>query len=325
MLQTLHLPENQDPGSKWFSSPITFYNGTIAELYALLPEFERRPLALTQPGNQKTRLNERLDTIVRKPIGDDLDYVPIGVVSRDYSLLPHKAVMETAVGAFEEIRMPLGKMETELRLTEYGERMELSFRLPEEKNFIPEDRQPLALRLRCFNSVDGSSRFRAVMEWFRLVCSNGLSIGVTRFDLRRRHVGDVRLHDISQVLELGLQQIQEEKKNFQKWWKTEIKAVKLAGWIEKDVQKALGFKAAARVRHIAQTGFDADVAGPYKDHTPLTIPVRPTTPVPGAPPISENLYQVSQILAWLAKERRDIQEQIEWQEKIPGLLKALAG
>ncbi|MBU4237495.1 MAG: hypothetical protein KKI01_14405 [Proteobacteria bacterium] len=31
--------------------------------------------------------------------------------------------------------------------------------------------------------------------------------------------------------------------------------------------------------------------------------------VPGAPAESRNLYDVSQSLAWLAKERRDIQEQ----------------
>jgi hypothetical protein len=27
-----------------------------------------------------------------------------------------------------------------------------------------------------------------------------------------------------------------------------------------------------------------------------------------------------QVLAWLAKERRNVQEQLEWREQIPGLL-----
>ena len=36
-----------------------------------------------------------------------------------------------------------------------------------------------------------------------------------------------------------------------------------------------------------------------------------------------NLFDVSQILAWLAKERRDVQEQLEWREQIPDLIASL--
>ena len=46
----------------------------------------------------------------------------------------------------------------------------------------------------------------------------------------------------------------------------------------------------------------------------MTIAVLHAEPVPGAPNETRNLYDVSQILAWLAKERRDLQEQIEWRE-----------
>ena len=47
--------------------------------------------------------------------------------------------------------------------------------------------------------------------------------------------------------------------------------------------------------------------------------VQQTDPVPGAPNNSGNLYDVSQVLAWLAMERRDVQEQLEWREQIPEL------
>jgi len=33
------------------------------------------------------------------------------------------------------------------------------------------------------------------------------------------------------------------------------------------------------------------------------------------------LFDLSQILAWLAKERRDLQEQLEWRQTVPELLK----
>ena len=36
-----------------------------------------------------------------------------------------------------------------------------------------------------------------------------------------------------------------------------------------------------------------------------------------------NVFDVSQVLAWLAKERRDLHEQLEWREQIPKLLAPL--
>ena len=109
----------------------------------------------------------------------------------------------------------------------------------------------MALRLECFNSVDGSSRFRALMGWFRFVCSNGLIIGVTRFGVSRRHLGDLRLKDVGLVLASGLKEAETEKKNFEQWRKREIKRDRLAAWIDKDLWKGWGFKAATRTFHIA--------------------------------------------------------------------------
>ena len=67
-----------------------------------------------------------------------------------------------------------------------------------------------------------------------------------------------------------------------------------------------------------------EIVGQYKDNTPTTIPIRQAKAVPGAPKECRTLYDVSQILAWLAKERRDLQEQLEWREKIPELMESLA-
>jgi hypothetical protein len=98
---------------------------------------------------------------------------------------------------------------------------------------------------------------------------------------------------------------------------------RLAPWVDKNLRKRWGFKAAARTFHIARTGSDAEVIEQYKGNTPTSIAMQPTKPVPGAPHECCNLFDLSQILAWLAKERRDIQEQMEWREQIPLLLKPL--
>jgi Domain of unknown function (DUF932) len=57
------------------------------------------------------------------------------------------------------------------------------------------------------------------MGWFRFVCSNGLIMGVTRSDLRRRHVSELWLKDVSSVLVSGLKEAETEQGNFERWRK----------------------------------------------------------------------------------------------------------
>ena len=308
---------------KWFNSPVGFHEGTLQSVADFLPEFERRSFALTQPGNDRSRLNERLDTIVRRPFGEDGSFIPVGVVSKGYTLVPHHSVVAVARRVLGEADIAPEEVKAELCITEYGERMALSLYLPEEFAFDPGDGHPLTMRLECFNSVDGSTRFRALMGWYRFVCSNGMIIGVTQTEVRRRHVGEMGLDDVQTVLGYGLQAADVEKRNFEQWRQRTVAPDDLVPWINKELKNGWGFKAAARFYHIARTGHDAEIAGPYKENTPTTIPVRRKGPVPGATNECRNLYDVSQILAWLAKERRDVQEQLAWREAIHGLLTPL--
>jgi hypothetical protein len=312
-----------DTRPKWFNSPVTYHEGSLTDIRKHIPAFERRGFALTQADNERSRLNEHLDTIVRLPFGEDKTFIPVGVVSKDYALVPHTAVLDVATQALDAAKIAPADVKAELKITEYGERMALSLYLPDKYQYDPGDGHPMALRLECINSVDGSTRFRALMGWFRLVCSNGLIIGVTRSDIRRRHVGDFQIQDIGTVLTSGLNESETEKKNFEKWRKTPITLKRLAPWSEDALRKGWGFKAATRAFHIARTGADVEIVGQFKGNTPTTIAVHVVKAVPGAPKESHTLYDVSQILAWLAKERRDLQEQLEWREQIPDLLNSL--
>lgn len=183
----------------------------------------------------------------------------------------------------------------------------------------------MTVRLECLNSVDGSTRFRAVMGWFRLVCSNGLTIGVTRSESDRRHVGDLQLEDIGIVLRAGMNDYKLEQGTLVRWRTLEVNAADLRGWVDNDLKAAWGFKAAARAFHIAGSGCDVEIIGPYKGHSPTSVCVKPAEAVPGSPGRSTSLFDISQILAWLAKDRRDIQEQMAWRERIPSLMASLAG
>lgn len=314
---TLEIPESTN---KWLNSEVFAHSGTLSDIYQYIPSFERQDFSLPQPGLGLVLTNRHLDTIVRMPFRGDPTSMPIGVVSKNYTLVQHTEVLGIAMEALANAKIAPSNVKAEVQITEYGERMALSVFLPDQYSFDPGDGNPMTLRLECLNSVERSTRFRVLMGWFRFVCRNGLIIGVTHSDIYRRHVGDFRLNDVGKVLREGIGAAEKEKKNFERWYKTEIKIAQLVPWVDKELKDGLGFMAAARAFHIACTGYDVQVSGQYKGFTPTTVATKRAGRVPGSPPECRNLFDLSQILAWLAKERRDLQEQFEWREKIPELL-----
>jgi hypothetical protein len=51
-------------------------------------------------------LNERLDTIVRLPFGEDKTFIPVGIVSKEYALVPHADVLGVATRALDASKIP---------------------------------------------------------------------------------------------------------------------------------------------------------------------------------------------------------------------------
>jgi len=309
-----------ETGEKWFNSPVTRYEGLLPEVEALVPVFERLPFAVEQVSRGRHAANERLEMIVRKASGAGDAPLPVGIVSKEYALVQHREVVAAAGQSLLRAGIDPRSVRVALRMTQYGERMAVSFFMPEEYRYDPGDGRPMGLRLECVNSVDGSTRFRAMMGWFRFVCSNGLVIGTAHTDLRRRHSGAAHVSDMQRILEAGLKNARKETALFTKWRAEAVSQDAMLAWLSSDVRKAWGLKAATRVHHIATTGCDGVIEGSYKGKTPATLEMTPTVPVPGSEEGARNLYDLAQILAWLAKERRDVQEQIEWREMIPGLI-----
>jgi hypothetical protein len=319
--QQMILPIGQD--QKWFNSPVIFDKGTLTDIPQYIPDFDRREFIFAAKPDQRSRANPHLDMIVRKPFGKDAEFIPIGIVSKDYVLIKHSEVLQAVKQSLEQFKISAQEVRAEIRMAEHGERMALTLTLPDRYTFDPGDGHKIETRLECFNSVDGTTRFRAMMVWFRVVCSNGLVVGVTQIDVRRRHIGDLNLSDIFKVLSSGIGLAETEKENFLKWRHKTIPDGALVPWVEKDLKGQWGFKAATRAFHIACTGYDVEIAGQFKGQKPTTIKTKQTCRVPGSPVPSKNLFDISQVLAWLAKERRDVQEQLEWREQIPEILKPL--
>jgi hypothetical protein len=93
-MQLVRSPESVE--EKWLNSPIRRFRGNLADIDQHIPEFERREFKLPEAAGESRRANERLDAIVRKPFGDDKAFVAIGTVSKDYTLVPHGAVLDAA-------------------------------------------------------------------------------------------------------------------------------------------------------------------------------------------------------------------------------------
>ena len=313
-----------ETGASWFESPLAYFEGTVQEINNHLPVFERRPFSARKPGSLQLGFNERFDMIVRKPLGADVDYIPVGIVSKTYALVQHQVVLDAAVKALQDAKIPTEGITADLAITQYGERMHLCLYLPEKYDFDPDDGHKMKIRLECLNSVDGNSRFRALMGWFRQVCSNGMTVGIERKLLLQRHTGEMDIAAINSILAAGLEDALKDQKLFYKWSRVKVSDEKLTEWIEKPLQDTWGFKAAARAYHIAHTGQDAQLMPVFEKQRPSQAQLKPAEPVPGCPHKSTNLFDINQILAWLAKERRDLQEQLEWRQQIPALMEKLA-
>lgn len=126
--------------SKWLNSPTTVHAGKLGDVTKHVPSFVRRPFALPSSAKDNFRDHARLDAIVRLPLNGDADCIPVGVVSKDCALLPHTEVVRAAEQALKAARIDPADVDAELRLTEYGERMALSLRLPDSYQFDPGDR-----------------------------------------------------------------------------------------------------------------------------------------------------------------------------------------
>ncbi len=183
--------------------------------------------------------------------------------------------------------------------------------------------QTVENKLDCYNSVDGSIRFMCYMNWFRLVCSNGLIAGHSELNFSRKHSLGLDIDLFGEAVENGIAGAIDDKKKLENWQKKGIDSDVFARWVEEDLREAWGFNAAARVYHIAGTGRDVEIDGSYSEHTPTSMPVRFKNPVPGCKEKAESLFDLSQVLAWMAKERNDLGEQLEWKKQIPELLKRM--
>jgi len=131
------------------------------------------------------------------------------------------------------------------------------------------------------------------------------------------------LPDLVEVLAEGLKLAQQEKVSFAKWMGTTVGERRLDTWTDGPLRDEWGPLAAARVHLICMTGHDGRFANPSEKAPPHVKSMIRKERVPGAPSRAANAYHTAQALAWVARSRRDIQDQLDGMMAIPKLMSAL--
>lgn len=323
----------------WHARKVQIHKGSINEIRQKIPYFRRDPFRIENGG-----MNQHFDIIVREPLKKDQNYllpdddtvkIPVATVSRQYNLVQHHDVLQALEDALKQINFDPNHLETELTLTEYGERMRISFFLP-GYCFDLDGGDPIVLKINALNSVDKTTALEINISLERLVCSNGMTYGIADARFRKIHLQSLVLKDIEEFLKKQLEQFPKEHRMYKKWHDRKVSSRKLSKakpspgqielWIDEIVAEKWGAHAAARTYHIAKTGYDGEIVKPFeKNVEPHEREVSSRNKVPGSyeyAPV-RNAYDIAQVLSWIAGQRATIQKQLEWMMDIPGLMDAL--
>jgi hypothetical protein len=162
------------------------------------------------------------------------------------------------------------------------------------------------------------------LGWWRQICSNGLRVHVRKTAARRIHlIGRTRASRIAEVLKLWLGDIPDEHGRYRLWLDTPVTMERIERWADARVAGVWGPHAAARLCHIARTGWDGRITNLFEEARPHLRRVSREQQVPGALAPATNAFHVSQALSWLASHRGTLEDQFERTAGIDGLMASL--
>lgn len=305
--------------NRWRARDVCYFRGSWDRLKKIIPDFEMAPFQLTDKGPS----NSHLRMVVRQPLNQTENPIPIATVSPKYALAAHHEVAELCMEGLVRCGVSRPDIKLELGLTELGEWMNLRLLLPERFSMVESSGVETALRLECFNSVDGSSRLVIVFEWIRFICSNGLFIGDTMIEMRERHDGSLALDEIPARIEKAFLATAADKKKRLALNAQKITDEVVTEWVDGPLTHAWGKKAAARVLHICRTGHDAELANPFAKGTASQKPMHQTDKVAGSPAPALNVFDVMQAMSHVAAKRIDATERQKMLRQLDPVLAVL--
>ena len=326
---------------KWHSREVLEGSGRISELQQEIPDFTTTPFCIEGAG-----VNKYLTLIVREPLRENQGYllpsddqaelqIPVATVSERYELVQHRRIVTVLETALKQIDFDPEHLDAKLTITEYGERMRVSFTLPNHR-FDPGDGgKVLLLRVNALNSVDKTTALEINLTWCSLDSMTGMLVHrdarLKKIHLKSR----IPLESIiKRFLQQQLSRASRDIRQFQQW---QLRKVSYEGlseakpspgqiehWIDETVAKRWGVHAAARAYHIAKTGYDGGLVNPFAEGVkPHEREVQFTNKIPGSFAPVRNAYDISQVLSWLASRRGTIEDQLDRMMDIPDLMRDL--
>jgi hypothetical protein len=300
------------------------FEGSLREVEAQIPSFERRPLSLDgEAGGVRDPRHPHLDLVVRcAGPGAGLIDVPVGVVSRRYQLIAHGRVLNAIDKALGAARADPEHASSQLELAAFGAQMSLAVDLPRRFDFDPGDGVPLGLRVLCHNSVNGGG-LRLLTCWQRRGAGVSVVVGTTRLEWHLAHRLPARLSDVVPSIHRALQQAQAERDTIRAWRERLLTRDRLVEWVNGPLRRMWGARAAARVFHISMCGWDALPAFCGERVPPTRRTMQATSPVPEAPAFVETAYDALLAVAWVARDGRDFQDRFDRLVEIAVLMRSL--
>jgi hypothetical protein len=308
-----------DATGRWHARDVSYWSGRWDRLARLVPTFTIEPFR----AHPDSPANPHIRAIVRQPLTVTEQPIPVGTVSNSYQLAQHHEVVKRCFDGLRLVGVDPTSLKCEIGLTPLGEWMNFRAYFPESHNHTPRDGKALGLRLECFNSVDGSSRLVILLGWLRFVCANGLVIGETKAELRDVHDEHLSLDAIPDLVVSGMNAVTADLQRLKGWEEAEVSPAQLESWANSKVSTKWGKKAACRVFHICRSGRDVEIVDPFAKGEATEKPVKSTVEIPGAANPAKTLYDISQALSWIATQRSNTEERVEWQGSIPELIASL--
>jgi hypothetical protein len=303
---------------KWRGQDVKEYRRQMSQLRKEIPKFTRIKFAINKG------VNKYFDLIVREPLKEEEDkgyllpslnqeelQIPVAIVSKKYELVQHHEIVTRLETTLRQMDLDPERLDGRLIITEYGERMQASFILPDNYKFDPGegDDKVILLRVNVINSVDRTTPLAINLTW----CGRDRMTGIASRgeNLRKKHQSRRPLELISkEFLEEQLSTASSDIAQFQEWRNTLINATdfsfgQIETWLKKVVQEEWTAKDAERIDRIARTGMDEN----GKDV--------------GSFARVENAYDIFLVLDWVANHQTTIQRQDSMARDLMKLMDAL--
>ncbi len=273
-------------------------NLPLREAFARLPE-----VRMCKPEEFRFAKDERNRLIVTKPTPQEPEPSVLAVVSARYGLVQHRDVL---AGALEWAKSECGVTAThvQMKISNKGAQAAFQIDLGEAMQITP-DGFPVNLQFHCRNTVDSSSSLRAHLGWLRLVCTNGMMVGVSLGRMKKTHRDGLSIEKVFAEISATLAQAREDQTALAAWADRKISLDQVKNLSNGILARRWDKMSAARVWHICESGRDAKFIPPFRSDLPTEQAVRFEGDVPGSPAPARTLYDLAQAMSWVATRRND--------------------